>query len=309
MSEAVHRRVVSDESTHYRAYGLTIRSDFPLPELRVTDAVDESPDVVVRTGDVEPLLASGGDAVNLNTVRFDSMGTFAVVDGREIVCDLNSSELRHHRYVRQVVYIKALPVALLQRGSVVMHASAVVVDGQAAIFLGSRSTGKSTTAAAFHLKGYPVLADDIIGIRLDDESPTVLPGVPQLRLESEAVAALDIGEATTSGGSGRSEKQYLNLPPVADAVPVGCFYVLVEGESVAIEPVDGTEQFFQVLKRTFHDGFLSEMDMTPTGFEQCSTVIDASPIRYLRRPTRYDTLPSLVDRVVRDLTMGEAGVK
>jgi predicted xylose isomerase-like sugar epimerase len=81
--------------------------------------------------------------------------------------------------------------------------------------------------------------------------------------------------------------------------------VLVEGESVAIEPVAGTEQFFQVVKRTFHDGFLSEVDMTPTGFEQCSAVIDASPVRYLRRPKRYEVVPSLVEHVERDLTAEE----
>jgi hypothetical protein len=49
--------------------------------------------------------------------------------------------------------------------------------------------------------------------------------------------------------------------------------------------------------------------MTPTGFEQCSAVIDASPVRYLRRPMRYDTLPSLVDRVVRDLAADGAGIE
>ena len=296
---------MSVESNHYRAYGLTIQSELSLLELPVTDTVRGSADIVVRTGDVESLLDSADDAVELNTVRFDSMGTFAVVDGQEIVCDLHSAELRHHQYVRRVIYNKALPVALLQRGAVVMHASAVVVDGRAAIFLGSRSTGKSTTAAAFHLDGYPVLADDIVGIRLDDGSPTVLPSVPQLRLESEEVAALDIDETTTSPRPEAPEKRYLNLTPVADSVPMGCFYVLVEGESVAVESIAGTEQFFQVVKRTFHDGFLSETDMTPTGFQQCAAVIDASPIRYLRRPKRYDALPSLVDEVVRDLTAEE----
>lgn len=309
MSGRINHRVVSDELSHYRAYGLTIQSDLSLPELHGVDSVRGSPDIVIRTGDVEALCASADDAVDLNTVRFDSVGAFAVVDGHEILYDLHSSDLRQYQYVRRIVYNKALPVALLQRGSVVLHASAVVIDGQAAIFLGSRSTGKSTTAAAFHLQGHSVLADDIVGIRPGDGAPTVLSGVPQLRLEPEVVAALDIDETATSSQSARSEKQYLNLTPVADTVPVGCFYLLAEGESVAIESLAGTEQFFQVVKRTFHDGFLSEDRMTPTGFQQCSTVIDASPVRYLRRPRRYEALPSVVKRVVRDLTAEETAAE
>lgn len=294
------------ESNYYMTYGLTVQSDLCLPELRAPDTVFGSPDIVVRTGSIESHLASADDTVDVKTVQFDSVGAFAIVDGREIVCDLDSSELRNHRHVHRIVYMKALPIALLQRGSVVMHASATVVNGSAAIFLGSPSAGKSTTAAAFYSEGYPVLADDIIGIRLDDGTPTVLPGVPQLRLDSEGVAALGIDEASVSNQLEGSETRYLNLSPLADPVPVGCFYVLVDDEPMGVEPLAGTERFFQVVKRTFHDGFLSGVDMSPTGFQQCSAVIDASPIRYLRRPRRYDVLPSLVELVADDLTTTES---
>jgi hypothetical protein len=291
---------VSDEDT-YRAYGLTVRSDLPLPELRAVDTT-RSPDVAVRTGDVEARLAAAA-----HTLRFDSMGTFAVVDGREVVCDLDSPELRGHRYVRRVVYTKALPVALLQRGAVVVHASAVVVDGRAAIFLGSPDAGKSTTAAAFHRAGYRVIADDIVGIEVEDGPPAVLPGVPQLRLDAAVVAALGVEAPDISNRSG-SENRYLNLPPVAESVPLGGLYTLVEGESVGVDPVAGADQFFRVVERTFHDGSLSGADVTPTGFEQVAAVVDSAPVRALRRPTRYDALPSVVDRVVCDLAADDSGV-
>jgi hypothetical protein len=124
---------------------------------------------------------------NAHTLWFGAVGTFAVGGGNEIVCDLDTPELRDHRYVRRVVSTEALPVALLQRGAVVLYASAAVVDERAAIFLGSRDTGKSTTAAAFHSAGYLVLADDIVRGRLDDEGPVVLPAVPQLRLDAAVV--------------------------------------------------------------------------------------------------------------------------
>jgi len=75
----------------------------------------------------------------------------------------------------------------------VLHASAVSIDGKAAIFLGPRGAGKSTTtAAAFGAEGYSVLEDDVVAIRFDEGVLTVVPGVPQLRLKSDAAAALGV---------------------------------------------------------------------------------------------------------------------
>ena len=50
------------------------------------------------------------------------------------------------------------------RGVTCLHASAVVIDEQAVVFLGQSGAGKSTTAAAFAQLGYPVLSDDVVAL-------------------------------------------------------------------------------------------------------------------------------------------------
>ena len=60
-----------------------------------------------------------------------------------------------------------LAFVLRLRGSVPLHASAVAIDGRALLFVGDSWAGKSSTAAAFSILGYPVLADDIVRIDVD----------------------------------------------------------------------------------------------------------------------------------------------
>ena len=58
------------------------------------------------------------------------------------------------------------------RGMVPLHASAVVVRGQAILFAGAAGAGKSSLAAAFAVLGYPVLSDDLVA--MDASSGLVL---------------------------------------------------------------------------------------------------------------------------------------
>lgn len=64
-------------------------------------------------------------------------------------------------FFRQLIQNELLGLILYQRDHLVLRASAVSVDGAAAIFIGQRGVGKSTTAAAFDREGYAVLEDDV----------------------------------------------------------------------------------------------------------------------------------------------------
>jgi hypothetical protein len=288
------------DPSYYSAYGLTVRSDVPLPELR---SVDDGgpPDVVVRVGDAEALRASLDDDAAVTSIEFESLGTLVVAEGREVVFDLHAPELSRTKFFRRTVENQGLALALLQRGLLVVHASAVVVDDRAVVFVGPRGAGKSTTAAAFHLQGYPVIADDIVGIRVDEDPPTVVPGVPQLRLDPDVVAALGVDGTTRPDHDAGPDKRYRQLDPVREPLPLGCVYVLEEGESLGVESLAGPDQFFRFVEHTYRRGYLSGEDMTPTGFEQCAAVVESTPVRLLRRPKRHDVLTSLVELVARDV--------
>src|SRR5207302_4822469 len=63
---------------------------------------------------------------------------------------------------------------LLQRGSLILHASAIALDGKSIAFCGDSGAGKSTLAAALCRSGWTFLSDDLSRIEPDAS------GTPQL---------------------------------------------------------------------------------------------------------------------------------
>ena len=57
-----------------------------------------------------------------------------------------------------------LSFSLLSLGYEPLHATAVVVDGEAVAFLGDCGYGKSTLGAAFLARGFPLLTDDVLAL-------------------------------------------------------------------------------------------------------------------------------------------------
>lgn len=293
---------------YYTAYGLTIESEFDLPEI-AADKKSEPTDIIIRRGSLEPVgkvnhrskkrrIESNPDTCRLT---YDSIGTFLIKDGKKIICDLDTDEIANKKIFRRIVENQLMAVLLLQRGLLVLHASAVVVNGAAVVFIGPRTAGKSTTAAAFNKAGYPVLGDDVIAIDCDTEVPTVVPGVPQIRLSPDAINGLGIGETTQPVGDWGPNKRYQNVDPVDSPVPLGTVYVLQDGGQLESSNLGGQKPFFQLTAHTYAQGLLSESAMTTTHFEQCSTVIETTPIRLLKRPREIDLLSDLVTLIAADM--------
>ncbi len=67
-------------------------------------------------------------------------------------------------------------------GDLVLHGSAVALDGGAVVFCGPSGSGKSTVAAAMALSGTSVITDDALRVTFGAGSPRCFPGVPELRL-------------------------------------------------------------------------------------------------------------------------------
>ncbi|MHB1069002.1 MAG: hypothetical protein ACYC1W_03950 [Gemmatimonadaceae bacterium] len=79
-----------------------------------------------------------------------------------------------------------LGFTLRLRGVLAFHASAVLIDGRAVVLAGPSGSGKSTTAAAFVRAGVPVLADDVVAVRVVDGVTLAYPSYRLLRLWDES---------------------------------------------------------------------------------------------------------------------------
>lgn len=293
----------------YSAYDLLLRSAFELSELPTVGESSDPPDVEIRRGFVEPVSESvegtGGRriAATPNAIRltYESIGSFRVEGGDQVVCDPVDEEASEREFFRRLIENELLGLVLYQRDHLVLHASAVSVDGQAVIFIGPRGAGKSTTAAAFGAEGHSVLEDDVVAIRFDDDGPIVVPGVPQLRLKSDAAAALGVQQTTKPSEESWYEKHLLQIETTSEPAPLRGCYLLMDGETCAFDSVPVREQILNLIAQTHARGLLSDTNRSPVHFDQCSRFIEAVPVRGLKRPRDHGLLPSVVDLVVNDV--------
>jgi len=255
----------------YLAYGLGIRSDIPLPELAPwEEAVAQGEEEVsIRFGRVaggpppETLEEGwGGFSPAPEEVRlfWRGVGSFSVRGGRDLVVD-PSPTLDDEGVLRLFVLGPVLAVLLGQRGRLLLHASAVSVDGGAALFLGEAGRGKSTTAAALHARGHALATDDVAVLQAGEEGrrPVLFPGFPQLKLWPEALASLGEDPEGLPRCNPLLEKR---ARPAARgfssaALPVERIYVLEEGEGEGgaaaqeIVPLGPREALAELLRHTY----------------------------------------------------------
>ncbi len=199
-------------ATFYSVLGLTLECNRPLPHLGPvpaaggeTLAVDlghappellaaddwqvffESPTMDER-GELELTIRrrAAGDAFHL---RFCDRIEFFIDDGGR---RLSACWDEPHTLEDVATYLlgPVMGFLLRLRGIISLHASAVVVDGRAVALAGPPGAGKSTTAAAFAHRRYPVLTDDITTLKPSGEDFFVQTDSPRLRLWPEAIELL-----------------------------------------------------------------------------------------------------------------------
>ena len=177
----------------YRAYGLSIRSDLPLPELDPDAA--EQPDLTIRLGKAGlPLPQASSDTVyefgeDRQYVAWPGVAAF-LIRGTSTI-DIEPAPGVSEPLLNLPLLGPIMALLLHLRGLLVLHASAVDLGGRGAVFLGNKGAGKSTTVAAFIARGHRLLADDVLAVDFPAAAePCIVPGFPQLKLVNDAASRL-----------------------------------------------------------------------------------------------------------------------
>jgi hypothetical protein len=80
---------------------------------------------------------------------------------------------------------------LSANGRLVLHASAVEVDGAALAFVGFSGQGKTTMATLLCGEGYPLVTDDVLPVDTSGDEVTCVPGGVELRVREKVEFLLD----------------------------------------------------------------------------------------------------------------------
>jgi hypothetical protein len=295
----------------YFAYGLAVQSSISLPEL-VGSAVCE-PDVTVRLGKVGrplPAITNRGSGFHMTAQEavlfWEDVGTFLVRGGKEIIVE--PAERAEERLVRLPILGAVFAVLLHQRGFLVLHASAVAVDGKAIAFLGAKGSGKSTTAATFYARGHELLADDVVALDLSGMLPPIaLSGFPQFKLWPEAAASLlgddpEVLPPLCSGYEKRSRRVVDRFSE--NPLPLRGVYAISEGPDLQIKRLAPQHAILALIGNSYVARFGKQL-LNGTGasshLHQCTSLVNTIPVYSLERPNSLPSLPAVAQLVEEQL--------
>ena len=310
----------------YQLLGLDVRSEVSLP---LTPARPTGPaaDLDIRRFSIDdcpppdgPEIASFSCPIHAVDMRVNRGPSGAWIWFRALGTCHIWPDLRHADfYVEAGADEKALgmaiagPVAVFvlnQLGRPSLHASGVVLDGVAALFLGPGGRGKSTMAAAFLRAGSTVLGDDIVPIQLVDGTVRAAPSVPFMKLHQHtAELGLGIREELPELMALCAKRMLpLGLDAIASAaVPIRRLYVLNRYEptpagtrAVGIEPLGPRDGMSALLAQTAFRRSMLPHEEAPL-LPLFVTLLKQAPVRLLSFPHGFEYLESLLERVGADV--------
>lgn len=289
--------------SHYYTYGLRLHSDVPLPELARVDAGACDVRIRLHSGPPPPDWASGPNEERLSWAE---VGTFLVSEGTTVRVFLRDGVDKG--LVRLPLLGPVLGTVLHQRGHVVLHASAVAMDGGVVAFVGHKGYGKSTMAAALHARGHPLVTDDLLPVELrEGERPRAWPGHGRLSLWPESAKAVGKDPSRLRSLHERVSKKELPAPNGIDrraALPLKGIYVLGRGDRLACQVLSARAAFVEVLRHSYCPRQLARFgaEALPSLFQRYTRLVETVPVHRLDRPDDLNRLPDIVQVVERSLS-------
>jgi hypothetical protein len=282
----------------YQAFGLTIASDLPCPELLPGTGAAQ---VSIRFGMVPDNLESVHEdlksvqkqksyfQVNIEEflLKLEGVAKYLVLKGKEIIIERAPGVPDNE--VRLFLLGSAMAALLHQRGLLALHGCGVEVKGGAAVFLGPSGIGKSTLAGIFRQRGYRILADDVCVISFQAaEAPVVYPAYPQLKLWSDALTLM--GKAQAGLPLIKAGMEKYGMPLAAEFSqqprPLKWVYELTTANSPELEltPLAGVDKITVLINHTYRPQFLAGVSERKRHFDQCGRAARQCQVSRLTRP-------------------------
>ena len=201
-------------STH-TVFGLTVRSNLPIPGLSPLGSSSGAVDVEFHLGvspnskreipaDSEDLTytssytdESGNPALRIWKTADGGFLRLAYYDGVQFWLEREGKSLWAVWPAASTLEDTAsyllgpvFGILLRLRGVTCLHASAVSIENRSVVFVGAEGSGKSTTAAAFARQGFAVISDDVAALLESPDGFSVMPAYPHLCLWPDSVGML-----------------------------------------------------------------------------------------------------------------------
>jgi hypothetical protein len=306
----------------YCAYGISIRSDFPLPlpetfgpetalfnlEVRLSKSplATEIPLSAVPRHGLSGF-EFGGLSDGSSYVRWEDVGEAVISEsGRSIAC----RPFSHAHTESFSVYLlgQILSFAFVRNGFEPLHSTAVVINGQAIAFLGDCGLGKSTLAASFLQAGYRLLTDDLLVLQSAPRGILAYPGPARIKLFPEVARRVLADPANCIPMNPHTRKLVVPLQPgqaCRDAVPLTAIYTLQPSsetphDAIRIGPIRAREAFVTLLGSAFNCTIV-DPERLRRHFEATHALAQVAKVKTLSYPRSLRYLARVREAILNDL--------
>ncbi len=233
-------------------------------------------------------------------VRFKERADFTVSLSRRVVtCRPGPGVSR--RAAEDLYLNQVLPLIHGQEGDLMVHASAVAVDGAVIAFAGPTGAGKSTLAAGFARAGMPFLSDDGVRLTQEDGRYVAAPNRPSFRLWQDSEAAVVSGtEVLDDAGHEKTHVAASEALPFQDQpLPLHTLYFLGHRDcaEVRFELLRAQVALAELINHSF---LLDVADKArlQAHFDALAKLSASVPAFLLYYPRDYDRLGDVITAIV-----------
>lgn len=306
----------------YNTFGLIIRSDFVFEGLEETEAPDAAVDLrfvraegVLREQayPVDPYFDIRPDAQYLH---WQAVGAFLITGPGEVLVQPHAGVSDH--LVSQAGLGLVMSLVLERHSLLCLHASAVAVEGRAAVFLGDKGAGKSTTCGAMLARGDLPISDDLVPIEAAGDgtgTQMIRPGFSSMKLYPDSAAALALTPQETDrvihpSTSKMQKRMPVPIPQVS--VPAGALFVLkrtADAERPHLDRLPPHTALQQVLRYTFMARYGETRlgrDHLVLHMKRCSALVARVPVYDLTIPADLSRLPALAEAIAETVLLPTA---
>lgn len=307
----INNRIV--EKKRYKAFGLTVLSEIPLPELPQLSIQDDFADVTVEIKDLSAMWECYSNqnerfVITEQFIMFKiSEAIFYIQDGERIyVSPIIDSDLDR---IRLFILGTCMGIILIQRKTYALHGSAIVINGKAYAIVGDSGAGKSTLAAEFLTRGYKLLSDDVIPISFSQHTqvPMVLPAYPQQKLWLESLRELGMESRKYKPICGREEKFSIPLSSsfVQESLPLAGVFELTKSDVgiIEIQPIQKLERMQTLYYHTYRNFIIQRLGLMDWHFAATLKILKEISIFQLRRPKVGFTASKLASLILDAIDM------
>jgi hypothetical protein len=283
------------------AFGLSVRSEFPLPGLEPSgDTATGERDIVLALSPGPAEAFEGADRLQEwhyddgtlgltidrdaeRGYRFYLYGAgvfFLAADGGRITSHLDQDFAAQWHWRRYLIG-QVLPFAAVLQGLEVFHASSVGIAAGAALLVGPSGVGKSTLALNMHLAGARFLADDSVGIELQNRRILAHPAISTAKIRRGSLDLLrtdsrPLGEVVSED----EHETRIRVERPTEPLPLAVVCILERGgPKGALEVAEAKVDPWELLGNTFND-LVRDPDRLRAQLELCGQI--GKEVRFLR---------------------------